>query len=320
MKRAAGFGRWRFGLSVGLLWLAASGARADDRVVPEARIESVRGIALGSGARATSASTHAHADNAANLIVGGLYHLETFMTYVPGLKRLAWGGAVVDSMTSKLAAGVSARMLFGEGDAGENSGWEGRLSLAFPLGDMLSLGVSGRYANFTLSDDLAVPEGQRMGEPQVAGQTGAPDQTFKLKAFTLDAALTLRPIESLSISALGYNLIDTESPLAPLMVGGSVGLRVADQLMLGGDVLADLNTHDSFDGTKLVLGGGLEFLASGVVPLRGGYQFDQGRKQHAVTGGVGFVDTRFGLQVGLRQVVAGGKETHVMAALQYFVQ
>jgi len=291
----------------------ASVARAQDRVVPEARIESVRGVALGTGARAGAVSTQAQAENPANLVGAGVYHLEAFMAYQPSFKRMGYGGAVVDSMTSRLAAGISARALLGENGAGENSGWEGRIGLGFPFADIFSLGVAGRYANYTVSDQRAKPE----HEP-VAG--AEPDQTFKLKAFTLDAAATLRLMDALSISALGYNLIDTSSPLAPLMAGGAASVRLGDSASLGGDLLVDMNTHKSFNGPKLQLGGGLEFLASGVIPLRGGYLFDQGRRQHAITGGLGFVDATFGLQVSLRQVVSGGNESTIMAALQYFVQ
>lgn len=295
--------------------LASAHVRADERVIPEARIESVRGVALGTGSRASAVSTQAQAENPANLVGGGVYHLEAFMGYQPTFKRMGYGGAVVDSMTSKLAAGLSARALAGDNDAGDNSGWEGRLGLGFPFTDNFSLGVAGRYANYTISDQRAVPE-----KELPAGSTLTPDRTFKLKAFTLDASLTLRIAESFSISAMGYNLIDTESPLAPLMVGGSLAFAPSAGISIGGDVLVDMNTHDSFSGPKILAGGGLEFLASGVIPLRGGYQYDQGRKQHSVTGGLGFVDSSFGIQVSLRQVVSGGKESTLMGALQYFVQ
>jgi hypothetical protein len=54
--------------------------------------------------------------------------------------------------------------------------------------------------------------------------------------------------------------------------------------------------------------------------LRAGYLFDQGREQHGFTAGLGFVDQRVGIQLGLRQMIVGGKETNLMVSLQYFVQ
>ena len=293
-----------------VLWLTSS-AQAD-RVVPPPRIESPRGVALGSGARAAAASTQAHAENPANLVLGGLYHIESFLAYDPQFRRVGWGGAVVDSMTSRLAAGISARALFGDNDAGQNKGWEGRLSLAFPLADVLSIGIAGRYSNLRVSDPRAVPE-------QPATLELPADRSFKLKAFTMDAAITLRPVAGLAIAALAYNLIDTDSPLAPLMVGGSVAFTSAG-LTLGGDVLVDLNTHEAFSGPKLTVGGGGEYLVQGMVPLRLGYMYDQGRGQNFLTGGFGFVDPRFGMQIGLRQSVNGGSETTIFGAMQYFVR
>lgn len=300
-------------LSFACAW--AVPVRAQERVVHEARIESVRSVGLGTGARASAVSTQAQAENPANLSAGGLYHVEGFMGYEPQMKRIGAGAAVVDSMTSRLAAGLSARGLFGDNDSGDNSGWEGRLAFGFPFGEMFSIGLAGRYSDLTVSDPKAVPE-----KPHVAGSTTPIDQTFRLKAFTLDAALTLRPVEGFAISALAYNLIETDSPLAPMTVGGSAAFTMGTALTIGGDVLVDLNTHETFDDTKLTWGGGLEYLASGVLPLRVGYQYDQGRKQNAITGGIGFVEGAFGAQMGLRQTLSGYKESTIMGVIQYFVQ
>ena len=301
--------------------MAVVPAFADDRVVPEARIESVRGMAMGTGARASAASTQAQADNVSNLVLGGMYHLESFLQYQPTFRRIGWGGSVVDSMTSKVAAGASARGVFGNNSAGDNSGWEAKVGIAFPIVDMLSLGVSGRYLHYTMSDPHAIPENQVALQNATPTTPVTPDRSFRIKGFTMDAALTLRPIRGLSISGLAYNLIDKKSPLAPMMVGGSAAFSFGNTgFGLGGDLLVDLNTHKSFDGAKMLMGGGLEFLAQGVIPLRAGYLFDQGREQHGVTAGLGYVDQHVGVQLSLRQMVVGGSETTLMGAVQYFVQ
>lgn len=308
-----------------LFWLAAwtapllavDVARAD-RVVPETRIESPRGLALGSGARAAAASTQAQAENPANLVLGGLYHVESFLAYDPTFRRFGWGAAVVDSMTSRLAAGFSFRTLFGENDAGKNRGWEGKLGLAFPIVDAVSVGISGRYSNLRVSDPHALPEraptlsGEPLAEEEV-------DQSFKLKGFTMDAAITVRPFAGLSIAALAYNIVNRDTPLAPMMVGGSAAFSAAG-FTLGGDVLVDLNRHGAFDGTRLLLGGGGEYLVAGLLPLRLGYLYDQGREANYLTGGFGYVDPRFGLQASIRQTLSGESETSLFFALQYFAR
>lgn len=298
--------------AVGLASMAlVSSAHADDyRFVHPSRMESARGMALGTGSRATSASTQAQADNPANLPIGQLYQVESSLAYDPTFKRFGFGGSVVDSMTSRLAAGASLRTLLGNGEAGKNSGWDGRVGLGFPIIEQLLVGISMRYANMKVADHRAVPERDPMGME--------PDQQFRLKGFTMDAAFTLRPIPGLSIAGLAYNIVDKKSLLAPLMVGGSAGFSTGS-LTLGGDVLVDLNTHKQFDGPKLLVGGGLEFLAGGAVPLRAGYQYDAARDQSSVTGGLGFVDARFGLLASLRQSVNQGGETSLFFAVQYFV-
>jgi hypothetical protein len=298
---------------VGILGISAP-TRADP-VVPEARIESARGVAMGTGSRASSASTQAQADNPANLAGPGVAHAESTFGYQPQLKAYAVGASVVDAMTSShIAAGLSSRFLFGDNSAGENSGWEGRLGLGVPIGQMISLGIAGRYSNFTVSNPHAKPE--RPPEDEFE----EPDRTFKLKAFTMDAAITLRLFEGFAISAIGTNLIDTGTPLAPLLVGGSAAFG-GNGFSLGGDVLVDLNLHDAFNGAKLLMGGGLEYLTQGLVPVRIGYTYDQGRRTHSISGGLGYLAQRFGIQFSMRQMLNGAhKDSTIFATIQYFVQ
>jgi hypothetical protein len=296
-----------------LCLLCTPHARADgQRVVPEARIESARGIALGTGSRASATGTQAQTDNPANLPLAGVYHIEGFTTFSPTFKRFGSGVNVVDSMTSKLAAGMSARWMYGDNRSGENSGWEGRIGLGLPIIEMLSIGAAGRYANFTNSDTHAIAEHR--------APPGVPwDRTFKVKGFTVDAAATLRPMDGLAISALAYNIIDLHSPLAPRLVGGSVAFGSQSGVSIGADVLVDLNQQKLFDGKKLTFGGGLEYLASGLAPIRVGYAYDQGRKQHSLTGGFGYVSQTFGAQLSMRQTVSNGSETLLISSVQYFV-
>lgn len=282
-------------------------------VVPESRIESARGVALGTGARAGARSTQAQQDNPANLAWGGVAHMESLFAYQPQLKTFALGAAVVDSMTSShIAAGLSTRFLFGDNSAGEHSGWEGRLSLGVPIGDLVSIGLAGRYGNFTVSNPHVRPQ-------RPPAEDEEPDRSFKFKAFTLDAAVTLRLGQSFTLSAIGTNLIDHKTPLAPLMVGGAAAFMLGN-ISLGADLLTDLNLHNRFNGAKIQVGGGLEYLTQGLIPLRIGYAYDQGRHTHALTGGLGYLDQRFGIQLSVRQLVKGPKDTTLFASIQYFVQ
>ncbi|MET0385217.1 MAG: hypothetical protein ABW321_04625, partial [Polyangiales bacterium] len=84
-------------------------------------------------------SSSALAYNPAALVVGRLYHVEGSVDYMPDLHTVALGGAVVDSSTGRMSAGLALRgFVGGEGSLG---GIDGRIALAFPLSDAISLGV-----------------------------------------------------------------------------------------------------------------------------------------------------------------------------------
>jgi hypothetical protein len=137
----------------------------------------------------------------------------------------------------------------------------------------------------------------------------------------MDAAVSLHLFQALTISAIGTNLIDHGTPLAPLTVGGAAAFGTAGGLSLGGDVMVDLNLHKQFSGPKMLIGGGIEYLTQGLIPLRLGYVYDQGRHKNAITGGLGYLDQRFGIQISFRQMLNGAhKDTTLFASIQYFVQ
>jgi hypothetical protein len=70
----------------------------------------------------------------------------------------------------------------------------------------------------------------------------------------------------------------------------------------------------------VLAGGGIEYLAANMVPLRVGYRYDAGRESHFVTGGIGFVDPKWGIDLSLRQEVDGQEATELQLAIRYFVQ
>jgi len=286
-----------FGLALALV-LAPLGVAAQDPPLPE-DMETARGVALGTGVRASATSTSAIAYNPAGLAGGRLYHLESGVMYEPAFGRFIAQAAVADSMTSKVAAGMSIRGIFGS-DSAEHTGIDGRLVLALPLGEAISIGLGGRY----LSVD---------GQGQTTDGVARPGAT----GFTMDASVRVSPVTGLVIAGYGYNLIDVGSPLAPLRAGGGISYTIANALTLGGDVLVDPST---FDRTRVVAGGGVEYLAAGMVPLRVGYSWDQGRRLHVVTGGLGYIERKVGVDISLRQQVSGGSDTTVMASLRYFVE
>lgn len=263
--------------------------------------ESARGIAMGTGVRSSAAGTSALAYNPANLSLAHIYHVESGVAYDPGAGRFGLIASIVDSTTDSIAAGLSFRTLVGGGD-GAYGGYDGRVSLGMALGEAMSIGLSGRYLDFTRSGQL--PSGVR--SDRVA------------RGFTLDASLRVSPAPGFHLSALGLNLIDLESGVAPVQTGGSASYTAGGVFTLGGDVLVNLSR--GIDGAPLLVGGGLEWLTGGRVPLRAGYVYDELRATHVFTAGLGYVDQSVGVDLALRQDVAGQNHTLMMASFRYFVR
>lgn len=269
----------------------------------EDTLETARGVGMGSGARATATGTSALAYNPANLAIERLYHVEAGFGYVAGRSAFTVGSAVVDSISNSLAAGFSFRGFFGDGR--DYNGWDGRLSLGMALAPQIALGVSGRYVRMTARDrdtnDTPIGEHSR--------------------GFTLDASATVTPIEWLHISLMGYNLIDLDSALTPVQVGGSVGIRLEEYgLGIGTDLLVDLST---FSSAQVIAGFGAEYIAGELVPIRLGYRRDRGRELHTLSLGVGYIADKFGIDFSMRHDVRARQQdrlTELLVTFRYSVQ
>lgn len=262
--------------------------------------ESARGMGLGLGLRGTAVSTSAIAYNPAGLAGAPLYHLEGNLDYIGNAKTVALGAAVADSASSSLAGGVAFRG-FLSSDHGGYDGIDGRLALAFPFTEAVAIGVAGRY--------LALGT-------EVQQADGTYRDVNLIKGFTFDASVQIHAADIVHVAVSAHNLVDHDSPLAPLMTGLSVAISATDTLVVGMDSLLDLT---SFDGPRASLGGAIEFLAAQAFPLRAGYVYDGGRKLHQLTAGLGYTDTAVGLDLSLRQDLSGGDDTRVMGAIRFYV-
>jgi hypothetical protein len=295
---------WVAALILALSCFTASASAQDPAVDPAqtgaADLETTRGLAMGAGSRASAVSSSALAYNPAAMALAPLYHVESQVQFSPAFGRWAFGGNVVDSMTNKLAAGMSFIGTIGNGETGY-SGMDGRVGLAFPIVDSVAIGISGRYMSYG-----------REGE----APAGVDQESPVGQGFTMDGSIALS-LDIVRIAAIAQNFIDIGSLLAPFRAGGGVALLVGDYLTISADVLADLT---SFENPEALVGGGLEFLAGGLVPLRAGYRYDSGRGAHSITGGLGYVDQKFGIELGLRQDVGNTDNTEVMLGIRYFVQ
>jgi hypothetical protein len=287
-------------------WLGEGTAEAQSTgPMPVAEdFETARGMAMGLGTRASIASTGALQYNPANLALARIYHVETQVGYHPQDTTFGFGGALVDSFSSPVAMGVSYRYILGNGRDG-HAGMDGRIGLAVPIGDAFAIGVAGRYVSFTR-------EGQRPD-----GDTRGP----YAEGITVDVGLRVTPVAGLHIAAIGQNLIDFGSPLVPRLVGGSASYTVDNTFTIGIDGFADLSTFHNVDASlrpEALLGVGAE-LFTGEVPIRLGYFFDTGRGIHALTAGLGYVNTSFGIELSYRQQFIGDDDSTLLLSFRYFI-
>src|SRR5205085_4583208 len=120
-------------------------------------------------------------------------------------------------------------------------------------------------------------------------------------AFTFDVGATVTPMSGLRLAAVGKNLTNPGTALAPTQVGGGIGYT-NETFSIEGDALADFTTWKATRARFMF--GGEAFVASHF-PIRLGYRYDDGMKTHAVSGGLGYIDRRWSFEVSLRRDVAG---------------
>ncbi len=275
-----------------------SAALADDYRPPEygygyGEVEQPRTLAMGGAARAWGWSTSAIASNPANLAAQHVYHFEGLFGLDTKSHRLQFGGAVMDSITSRIALGVLATKttLGNDSDRYQRGALDVRVAGGYPLGDKAALGVTGRYLRVT--QDGVGP----LGVGPVS-RSSADDPNYR--TFTFDAGLAFSLTEALRLGAVGYNLTSTSNALAPLMFGGGLGLKVGDATLEGNMLAVDKTTWGAWK-TRAQLGG--ELLLADHYPLRLGYLYDQGSKRHAISWGLGYVDRSFAIDAGFRQEI-----------------
>lgn len=289
-----------------LISLRPSTARAQASEVPAAaaynygETETPRTAALGGASRAVAIGTDAILANPANMGLAKVYHIGAFAQLYPEAGRQAYGGAVVDSLISSSGIAGGFSVLWSQLDPeGIRREWlDMRFGLGLPLGDIVYLGMSGRYYN--ANQNGLGP----LGFSEASG--GIPDASI-IQTITIDAGATLRPVPEFMISLVGHNLTNPDTSMLPLMGAIAIGFMTED-FTLSGDVVVESRTYEE---ARLRFQGGGEVLIADRVPLRAGYRFDQGLNAHSVSGGVGYLDKRFGVDVAVRRAFGDAEFTAI---------
>ena len=267
-----------------------------------------RSVGMGNAQQVFGGSTTAIFVNPANLPLYRVYHLEGIAALSPEARRQSYGGAIADSSTSRIAGGFGGTYNQMDPDGIKRQFADLRLSVAYPLGDRLSLGVTGRYL--------------RVAQKVSAGPLGASlasDGTREepiFSEFTFDAGAAVQITENIRAALSGRNLTAPGTALAPLAMAGGIGWS-NQTVTIEADSLIDFTTFGSARARAMVGG---EVMVADRFPLRAGYRYDAGMKTHAVSLGAGYVDKKFSVELGgRRDVVADHPATLISIGLRFFI-
>jgi hypothetical protein len=208
--------------------------------------------------------------------------------------------SIVDSTSGfNISGGIYYNYLSDEAAGFERSGHEGGGALSFPLGQYLFIGGGVKY--FRLS------------------QTGG----TRVRGFTFDAGLTLRPLPSVSIGVAAQNLADLHTDRAPRTVGGGVTLGAARSLLLGVDAVVDFTTRRDTGGPDEKVWhfmGGAEYTFEQGFALRAGGGWRGNTKAGYFAVGASYIAQIGAIDLGFQQDASGRvKETFFSVSARLFL-
>jgi len=116
-------------------------------------VETTRSAAMGGALRAAGNGTTGMFLNPANLALTRIYHIEAIGEVTPETGRQVYGGALVDSTTNRLAGGTAVTGGFMDPSGTDRSWIDIRMGLAFPISDVIYVGLGGRYLKLTENGD-----------------------------------------------------------------------------------------------------------------------------------------------------------------------
>ena len=198
--------------------------------------------------------------------------------------------SAVDS-TSAFNIGGALYYSFHRDSPGDGATQTGHLaggSLSFPILDKIFLGGSAKYIHFA----------------DAAGEIHS--------GFTFDAGLTIRPIPLLSLGAVGYNLLDRDTPWAPRAVGGGIALVPITSLLFVFDSVLE-KVYDGSRNSAMYYMGGSELSFSSAAAIRVGGGYAGLSKCGYISAGVSAISADVGaLDVGLRQDISGENKSIIV--------
>jgi hypothetical protein len=270
-------------------------------------VQAPRSLGMGGSLYALGTSTIALYQNPANLALARMYHFEALAAFSPEAKRQSYGGAIVDSMTNRLAGGLSYSWSQIDPGGVRREWHDIRLGLGYPISDRIGIGVVGRYVYSTQ------PVGRGPFGSDIVSD-GTPKGPI-LSAPTFDAGLTIGLADNFRVAVVGKNLTNSGTGVLPMLAGGGAGFFTKD-VSIEVDGQADLTTWGT-PKARVSVGGEL-FLADRVA-IRAGYRYDDGLATHALSAGLGYIDRKWSVELGGRHDANGPNPATMLAlSLRFF--
>ena len=224
---------------------------------------------------------------------------KVFMTNLAGMMyrvgedtdATIFGGSVVDSVSSPLAAGFSYNYVttLGYKTRGAFGGMM-NMAVAFPIADSFYIGATGTYLNLYTD-------------------------TTTVSALTATVGAFVKLGNFFSGGFTGYNLINTYHPdLLPIGMGAGVAIGPSSTFHVTADWMRNFGANDVHSDRWAA---GAEVFFFDFVSARGGWMFDAGTDVQLWALGAGFAYSGFGAELAYRQSF-GGTTFRTLAAMIKF--
>jgi hypothetical protein len=278
-----------------------------EQAYDQGQLPNARAVAMGGALNALGVSTTALTLNPANMTLARVYHLEALAAFSPESLRQTYGLAIVDSVinSSRLAGGLLGAASSLDPDGLHRTWTDVRAALAMPIGDALTVGITGRWLNVNQSSGAGPFQ-----QSQASGGGASPI----LDLLTLDGGATL-VLGGLRFAVVGHNLTLPGTGLAPTTGAAGLGYQT-EVFALEADGQLDFTTYGSVQGR--VMGGGELFLADHYA-LRLGWRYDTGTRLHTPSLGFAYVDPRWSIEAAANHdLESSHASTLFVLSLRYF--
>jgi hypothetical protein len=286
-----------------LVAVAASMASAPVEVGAFPDYMGPRALGMGGAGRADARGDEGLLINPAGMSLGRAYTVEGGYQHIsPDLGTLAHASVVDSTSSFNLAGGLfytyrSAPLPGG----GHSIGHEPGLALSFPFGEVVLVGISGKYVH-------------------VSGGAAELDGRDSHSGVTADIGVIVKAGSMLTIGVAGYNLHDLSTVQAPVGLGYGVAVSPTADLTIAVDGVHDFTTTDPSRGVTTTVGGGAEYIFQHRAAFRAGGGRDGLLGHGYVSAGLVGLSDLGAVDLGFRQDVSGDQKlTFLAVGLRLFV-